>query len=462
MPKYLRRNFFASDAFGSTPWTWTSPQGRTLAGIAACNLARDTLGRQFLMDSARRVAFQDDFASAPVRRQFSPRIAVQFPLTTTMAFFANWGIYSQNPLFNAMYQGTGIGRVSDSVAVSPLYPTDTTRRIRKGQSLEGTPLGPNFRQDYGNIPIIGNPRLELERSSAYEVGFLSDIGRNYAIRVTGYAKDQTGLTGIRRGGVGPTGVPVNDVGQTYNAGGTGILYYILVNTDFQTVRGVELIFNRKLADYWAYDVKYGYQQVFTNAAPPDLEIQKLIERDVQVSKDIRSEIDQPHKFTGVLRFEVGEKTPSLALAGVDWGRLTRNGKLTLTLNASSGLPYTPQITFTGLPQDRLERNSGTAPANWQVDLYAEKKWRTGNLLYGAFLTVSNLTDHRNCLQPYPTTGKCDAGALSQIRGITGPYFNGGGLDPNAVGSTGVTTTQFDLPNLYGDRRTILSGVRVTF
>ena len=449
-------------AFGSTPYTWTNPQGQTFSGIAACNLARDERGTQFLMDSARRVAFQDDFSRAPVRRQFSPRIGIQFPLSERTSFFANWGIYSQNPIYNVMYQGTGIGRTSDSAAFNPLYPGDSGRMFRSGQSLEGTALGPNFRQDFGFVPLIGNPRLEIERSSQYEVGFLAELGTNYGLRVTGFAKDQTGLTGFRRGGVLPDGTPVDDKGQTYNAAGTGIVYNVLVNTDFQTVRGIELILNRRLRDFWAYDLRYGFQQVFTNAAPPELELQKQIERDVAVSREIRSEIDQPHKFTGVLRFEVGEKTPLIDLRGFDVGRLTRNSRLTITSSASSGLPYTPQVTFAGLAGDRLERNSGTAPATWQIDMYAEKKWRAGNLLWGAFVTVNNLTDRKNCLQPYPTTGQCNSGALTQLRGLTGPFFNGGGVDPNAVGSTGVTTTQFDHPQLYGERRSILSGVRVSF
>jgi hypothetical protein len=359
-----------------------------------------------------------------------------------------------------MYQGTGIGRVADSTQFNPLYPADTSRRIRKGQSLEGTPRGPNFRQDFGFVPLIGNPRLEIERSSQYEIGFLAEIGTKYGLRVTGFAKDQTGLTGFRKGGVLADGTPVDDKGQTYNAAGTGIVYNVLVNTDFQTVRGVELIFNRKLTNYWAYDIRYGFQQIFTNAAPPELELQKQIERDIPVSREIRSEIDQPHKFTGVLRFQVDEQTPELRVRGFDVGRFARNSRLTLTSNASSGLPYTPTISFGGL--ERLERNSGTAPATWQIDLYAEKKWRSGNLLYGAFVTVNNLTDRKNCLQPYTTTGQCDSGALTQIRGITGPFQNGGGVDPNAVGFQGVTTTQFDHPQLYGERRTILSGVRVSF
>lgn len=447
-------------AFGNAPYSWTNTAGQTFTGIAACNLARTDSGVPFLMDSARRVAFQDDFSRAPTRRQFSPRIGVQFPLSERTSFFANWGIYSQNPIWNVMYQGTGIGRVADSTQFNPLYPSDTSRRIQRGQSLEGTPRGPNFRQDFGFVPLIGNPRLEIERSSQYEVGFLAEIGTKYGLRVTGFAKDQTGLTGFRKGGVLEDGTPVDDKGQTYNAAGTGIVYNVLVNTDFQTVRGVELIFNRKLTNFWAYDIRYGFQQIFTNAAPPELELQKQIERDLPVSREIRSEIDQPHKFTGVLRFQVDEQTPDLRVRGFDVGRLARNSRLTLTSNASSGLPYTPTISFGGL--ERLERNSGTAPATWQIDLYAEKKWRSGNLLYGAFVTVNNLTDRKNCLQPYTTTGQCDSGALTQIRGITGPFQNGGGVDPNAVGFQGVTTTQFDHPQLYGERRTILSGVRVSF
>ena len=138
-----------------------------------------------------------------------------------------------------------------------------------------------------------------------------------------------------------------DFGQTYDPRSTAVNYYVLVNTDYQTVRGTELIFTRKLANYWSLKLQYGYQQVFTNAAPPELEIQKRLEGDVAVSKEIRSEIDQPHLFTGIVRWEFDEQVP-------EWrfGSLLKQSKLSLTSRIASGLPYTPCRSFSCPAADR--------------------------------------------------------------------------------------------------------------
>jgi hypothetical protein len=433
----------------TTPYTFQSADGRVLSGLAACSVSPDSLFVQ-----ATRQALQDDFGDAPIRKQFSPRIGVQFPLSERSAFFANWGIYSQNPTYYNMYVGTGIGRVADSTFADTrlLSGTDT---IRRGQSLEGTVFGPNFRTDRaGETPVIGNPHLAIERTSAYEVGFLAELGRNYAIQVTGYAKDQSGLTGFRRGGVLADGGSLLDFGQTYDPRSTAVNYYVLVNTDYQTVRGTELIFTRKLANYWSLKLQYGYQQVFTNAAPPELEIQKRLEGDVAVSKEIRSEIDQPHLFTGIVRWEFDDRVPEWRFAN-----LLTQSKLSLTSRIASGLPYTPCRSFSCPAADRLERNSGTSPMQWGLDLRAEKGWRTGNLRYAAVLTVNNLLDRKNCVQVYPTTGDCDSGAIPASRLLVGPRQGAGEV---AIAQTGGSSTQYDRPNFYGDRRSIYTGLRVSF
>jgi hypothetical protein len=428
--------------------------GRGVTGLAACNAS------PALRDSATRLAQQDDFAKSPVRTQFSPRLGVQFPLTERSSFFANWGIYSQNPTYNAMYSGTGIGRNADSTIADPRYLATTNGVINRGQGLEGTPYGPNFRQDYGVVPLLGNPALSIERTSAYEVGFQSEFGRNYAVSVTGFAKDQSGLTGFRQGGVLANGTSLLDFGQTYNPTGTGLNYRVLVNTDYQTVRGAEVSVRRRLANYWAFSLQYGFQQVFTNAAPPDLEIQKLIEGDVQARTEIRSEIDQPHLFTGVLRFEFGQRVPQFRFSS-----LLKETRLAITTRAASGLPYTPAIvsgnsgSFTGSANDRLDRNSGTAPATWSMDLRAEKGWRTGNLRYSGFLQVNNILDRKNCASVFPTTGQCTTGALVAARSYIGPR-QGGGVP--TISLQGGSSTNWDRPNMYGPRRSITSGLRLSF
>ena len=465
-------------AFGGQPYVFEdAASGRSISGVAACSASPD------LLRQATAVAQQDDFGKSPIRQQFSPRIGVQFPLTEKSSFFANWGIYSQNPTYNAMYTGTGIGRTADSLILDRRRlagldtileirknptPTDPNRRdttfatyLPRGASLEGTPYGPNFRQDNGFIPLIGNPQLAIERTSAYEVGFQSEIGRNYSVQFTGFAKDQSGLTGYRNGGVLADGTTLLDIGQTYNPSGTGLVYRVLVNTDYQTVRGIEVITRRRLSNYWAFTLQYAFQQVFTNAAPPDLEIQKIIEGDVPVRKEIRSEVDQPHLFTGIFRLEFADKVPEFRFS-----RALKQTRFALTSRAASGLPYTPTAvsgrpaSFTGSgTTDRLERNSGTGPATWSVDMRAEKGWRTGSLRYSTFLQVNNVLDRKNCQSVYPTTGDCDSGALVGARSYIGARQ--GGSTP-VFNLEGASSTNFDRPNMYGPRRSIMGGLRASF
>ena len=451
------------EAFGTDQYRYiVDGQETGIVGLAACSIDPT------LLDSAARIAQQDDFSDAPVRVQFSPRVGVQFPLTERSSFFGNWGIYSQNPTYNNMYYGTGIGRYSTGVIndrrrfAGGATAADTLLGV--GTPLEGTPYGPNFAVavDGGSlIPLLGNPQLQIERTSAYEVGFQTEIGTNYALQVTGYAKDQSGLTGFRTGGRLPDETSVVDVGRTYNPAGLNVSYRVLVNTDYQTVRGAEFVFRRRLHNFWAFTLQYGYQQVFTNAAPPELEVQKIIEGDIAVRKEIRSEIDQPHLFTGVLRFAFDRQVPNFRFA-----RALRNSSIAFTTRAASGLPYTP-CTVTGNPNsftcsaaDRQERNSGTGPATWSVDLRAEKGWRTGNLRYSGFVQVNNLLNRQNCAAVYPTTGNCDSGGVVSSRSYIGPR-QGNGSTPT-FSLTGGSSTNWDRPYMYGASRSIASGLRISF
>ena len=101
-----------------------------------------------LMDSARAIAFRDDFSKAPIRKQFSPRIGVSFPITENARVFANYGQYSQLPTYHAMFQRTGIGRRAEQDVVDPvkrirteqgaLVP-DTTARARCSRARRWAP-----------------------------------------------------------------------------------------------------------------------------------------------------------------------------------------------------------------------------------------------------------------------------------------------------------------------------------
>jgi outer membrane receptor protein involved in Fe transport len=353
-----------------------------------------------------------------------------------MVFF-NFGRYSQNPLYNNIYTNTGNGTVAgDSAGLC----SDT-------QVISGTDACyPIMTNAYGSAQFVGNPNLLIEKTTQYEFGFATEMGGNYALQISAYSKDQFGLTGSRRGGQDAAGTRYFDVGSTY--GNSTYNYWVLVNQDFQTVRGLEVNLRRRLFSYWGFNLNFGLTQATTNASAPDLEVQNEDNGDPQNLKEIRSEIDLPASFNASVTFRVGNEQP-FGIGVLD--AIVRNAGATVTLQARSGFPYTPQTNTNGLgATNRLERNSGRAPGTFNVNLQAEKNFWLTNLQWGVFLRVSNLLDKVNCQQVYATTGLCDAGRVDQTRRNNG----------NSI--SGATTTYLDRASYYGARRSINFGARVSF
>jgi outer membrane receptor protein involved in Fe transport len=419
------------DADSTTYSYYDSTSSTTYRGFGACALDAN------LLATATAEAAKDDFVKAGTRTQFSPRLGVSFPLTERSMVFFNFGRYSQNPLYNNIYTNTGNGTVAgDSAGLC----SDT-------QVISGTDLCyPIMANQYGTAQFVGNPNLLIEKTTQYEFGFATEMGGNYALQISAYSKDQFGLTGSRRGGQDASATRYFDVGSTY--GNSTYNYWVLVNQDFQTVRGLEVTLRRRLFAYWGFNLNFGLTQATTNASAPDLEVQNEDNGDPQNLKEIRSEIDLPASFNASVTFRVGNEQP-FGIGLLD--AIVRNAGATVTLQARSGFPYTPQLNTNGLgSNNRLERNSGRAPGTFNVNLQAEKNFWLTNLQWGVFLRVSNLLDKVNCQQVYATTGLCDAGRVDQSRRNNG----------NTIGNA--TSTYLDRASYYGPRRSINFGALVSF
>ena len=388
-------------------------------------------------DSAAVIAFGDDLEESKTRTQFSPRIGVSFPVTSTSSVFFNFSRLSQNPLFNNIYQNTSIGTAGEAIPCGFAEP-GADQRNECGPILAATAYTP---------PFLGYPNLLVESTTTYEVGYLAELFDDYGLQLILFNKDQFGLTGLREA------FGISDPGATY--GTSTPRYRVLVNRDFQTVRGFELAVRRRVTNYWGFDLNYSYSQARTNAAPPDREFENQEDNALPaVNREIVSEIDVPHKFNGVLFFSVGDESPALRLDGLDLGAALKQTRVTVTIQAQSGFPYTPVRGFMQGAQfnTRLLRNTARGPGIWTVNLRAEKNFRLANILYGAFLRVDNLFDTKNCIQPFETTGDCDSGTIDQTRARQGNPTN-----PDAVNST-----FFDRPQIFGRGRRVNFGIRLNF
>ena len=405
-------------------------------GVAGCAAAaiNPKSQRSILLDSAAAIAQLDDFSPAKSRTAFSPRIGVNFPLTEKSQVFFNAGRYTQVPLYGNSYRNTGIGTVAGP---GDAYCSATAVKPGTNECV------PNISTN--NPAFVGNPSLLLEEAKQYEVGYSSELSRNYSIQVTVYNRSETGLSGLR-----PSRA-LQDIGSTYD--GSLPSYTVLVNGDFLTSRGMEIQFRRRLADRWGYDVNAGLARATTNSRPPDRanEVQRTDESNRQQLLETVADIDQSYRVNTTVFLAVREDIPTLPMNA---GRLLRNSRATLTFNRTAGIPYTPvraaSFGAIGTFANASDINSGRQPATSQVDLLVDKGFRIGSVRYSGFLRVSNLFDRINCVQVFTNTGTCDNGLRD---------FNN-----RRIGNTGdaTTSTSFDQPEFIGARRSLSTGITVNF
>jgi len=413
----------------------TNAQGQPL-GLAGCAAGAidPNSQRSVFLDTAAQIAQLDDFTQSRARSAFSPRVNIGFPLTERSSVFFNAGRYTQIPLYGNGYRNTGIGTVAgrgDNYCRSTAVKPGTNECV------------PNISTD--NPAFVGNPGLLLEEAKAYEVGYQTEIGRNYSVQVAVFNRSETGLSGIR-----PSRA-LQDIGSTYD--GSLPQYTVLVNGDFLTSRGVELRFVRRTTGGWGYDINYGMSRATTNSQPPDRanEIERSDESNRRQLLETVADINQSYRLNGSFFLQARENVPSLPL---DAGRLLRNARATLTYSLNAGIPYTPvraaSFGAVGAFANAQDINSGTQPSTTVVNLLLDKGFRIGSVRYSGFLRVSNLLDRKNCEQVFVNTGTCDAGLRD---------FNN-----RRIGNTGdaTTSTAFDQPEFIGARRSFATGITVNF
>ncbi len=409
-------------------------------GLAGCAAgAIDPVSqRSVLLDTATAIAQLDDFKEAEPRTAFSPRIAVSFPLTEKSAMFFNAGKYTMVPVYGNGYRNTGIGTVAGSKAQGgDDYCAATAVKPGTNECV------PNISTN--NPAFVGNPNLLLEQAQQYEVGYNTELSRNYSIQVAVYNRSETGLSGLR-----PSRA-TQDIGSTYD--GSLPSYTVLVNGDFLTSRGLEVQFRRRLSNRWGYDVNFGLARATTNSRPPDRanEIERTDESNRQQLVETVADIDQTYRFNTSFFMAVQNDIPAMP---ADLGRFLRNSRATITFNRTAGLPYTPSRANSfgnvGATNNASDINAGRQPATSQFDLLLDKGFRVGQVRYSVFLQVNNLFDRVNCVQVYVNTGTCDAGLRD---------FNN-----RRVGNTGdaTTSTAFDQPEYVGTRRAMATGITVNF
>ena len=349
-----------------------------------------------------------DFEPAKAEQKVSPRLGVGFPVSDRTVFHVNYGKFFQRPELQYLYVGTRF--LERMVADAPYYSP------------------------------IGNPNLEPEETTAYEVGLAHQLGDFTSFNVTAYYKDVNGLTEVINQPSSPNAF------ATYR------------NHDFGTIKGLDFALKmrrtRSVAAELNYSLSYAagtgsYATSQGNIAWTNTE------RPIRVSP---LDYDQRHKITAIIdvRAAAGQG-PKLGNM-----HIFENAGLNLVFRAGSGTPYTPMQVYNEIslasvtPTPIGKINSRTGPWTYRLDLKASKGFEIARLNWDVYLWVINIFDTENALDVYEGTGRADnTGWLSTP---DGQAF------ADRYGEDGVAKYNFkqNNPGSYDTPRQVRLGLRLMF
>lgn len=347
-------------------------------GDGEIGLNEQTEGNKFTLAEREKFWWKD----TEVKTLLSPRLGVAYPITETGVIHFSYGIFQQVPDYSLLYVGDQL-KVTES---------------------SGT-HGP-----------FGNPDLNPQQTTMYELGLQQQLTQNLAIDVTGFYRDIRDWVS--------TSQPIPTV-----LGGVSYVRY--VNRDFANVRGITLSVNRQFANNFSFNVDYTFQIAEGTNSNPDQEFFAQLGGAEPTRTLTPLNWDQRHALNA-----------NVFVGTQDWG-------VSLIGRYNSGQPYTPQIV-TGTRVGRnilsgLQENSRVKPDRFTVDLRAHQNLRIAGLDFQVFARIFNLLDARNPVNVFGDTGEADF-TLQEIQ----------------AAQTEADPTWFDHPEFYAEPRRIQIGTKISF
>ncbi|MGE5679408.1 MAG: TonB-dependent receptor [Bacillota bacterium] len=323
------------------------------------------------------------FTKARPKSQISPRLGISYPISDNGAVHISYGHFFQIPPFEFLYR-------------NPNY------RI---------PLTGAFPEFVGNI--IGNPDLQPQRTTIYEIGLQQGLTADIGITLTAYYKDIRNLLG--------TEIHIKNNFKKFAK---------YINRDYGAVSGFIIAFDKRFSNYFSTSVDYTYQIAKGNASDPNEAFNKeQATPPIKINQQlVYLDWDRRHS----LNFTVTAGIPGDFIGSII-GRL------------GTGLPYTPamQNQRTGL------ENSDIRPSIFNIDLYLTKYFNIYDRGLSLYLKVYNLFDTANEINIFSDTGR--AGYTLE-------------LTQSREQVRGVNTLQefFTRPDFYSAPRQIILGASVNF
>lgn len=254
-----------------------------------------------------------------VKWQFSPRIGFAFPISENGVIHASYGQFFQIPEYSRLYENSEFEVQSST-----------------------------FTQ------YLGNPNLDPQSSTTYEIGLQQQIGEYVGIDLTAYYRDIRALVGTK----------------LYESRTGGDSWGRYENTDFGRVRGITLSTEIRSNIGLLGTLSYTYQLARGNASDPKQAFYDAQENNESSRNLVALDWDQAHNVSGTLSY-VRNKL-SLGLISVFY----------------TGYPFTPQ----DIQRNRINllRNQARYNAEFLVDLRAAYVIEVFGWEGQIFLTGENL------------------------------------------------------------------------
>ncbi|MDX1701646.1 MAG: TonB-dependent receptor, partial [Melioribacteraceae bacterium] len=238
--------------------------------------------------------------------------------------------------------------------------------------------------------VYGNPDLEPEKTTQYEIGFRQEFFEDYYIDLTMYYKDIRDY------------ITAGPFFETRN----GVPYSIYTNRDYSNVKGVTLNFRKRFSNNFSFNMNYTYQFAEGSNSTPEDDFNAQRGNDEPTLYLIPLNWDQRHQLNG--SFYYGYST---------WGA-------SLLARYNTGLPYTPAITqFTadrGLTSG-FNRNIRRKPNQFFLDLKLHNVFQIGSFEFTAYVKVFNLLDAEIVSDVFTDTGQADFTTEAQsLLGVNDP------------------------------------------
>ncbi len=287
---------------------------------------------------------QSSLINSKPKTQVSPRLGVAHPISDRTSLHFSYGRFFQNPDYNRLY--------------------------------ENSQYDLNVRE-----PLFGQPDLDAERTTAYEVGLAHQFSDAITGTFTAYYKDVMGLVGTQ---------------YFYPfIAGRYVGYTLYVNEAYSNIKGFEVNLNMRRTKWLAGSLTYTYSVAKGSASSAIEDYPGTTTSTLLYPLDW----DKTHivNLNLSVQFRNGEGPAIFGvfpLENMFWNFIFRGG---------SGYPYTPGGRDVGF----VEKNSARMPSTYSLDAEISKDWKISPITLTTFVEILNLTDHRNVVAVYTDTGEPD-------------------------------------------------------